>query len=283
MKTRYKKNQANQGFTLIEILTVLAIIGILTAILIPAVSKAQSRARVTSAVAEINSARTAAVEGAARNGGTLPITEGATATVGYAAANFASATDLTRTGAQEHFNNGARLDAALLSMDPPVLDGMFTSKFAPGAAVTWPATAGRLSWSSTNGVWSVSPATANWGAANNAVSQANTTRMECAVKADTFDVTNVGTAAAPINPVTAASGINFRLDGVTNLPAGRVAYIVYPGVPVNDARTLATELNGSALMTDRDPAAPVAQTNGRVIYNAPVGGVTTVYVFLAVL
>ena len=273
MKTKSIKNQANQGFTLIEILTVLAIIGILTAILIPAVSKAQSRARVTSAVAEINSARTAAVEGAARNGGTLPITEGATAAVGYAATNFTTSGDQTRTGDLANFNNGARLDNALLSMEPPVLDGLFSSKFAPGATVTWPATAGRLTWNSPSGTWSVSSPTGvlNWGAANNAVSQANATRMECSV---------VNTAWVQANgPVT---GINFLLDGVTNLPAGRVAYIVYPGVPVNDARTLATDLNGSALMIDTNPAAPVAQTAGRVIYNAPVGGVTTVYVFLAV-
>jgi len=95
--------------------------------------------------------------------------------------------------------------------------------------------------------------------------------LECAVVDAAFVQVN-----GPVN------GINFRLDGTTLLPTGRCAYVVYPKTPINDARSLAYELNSSSLMDDTDPNAPVAQTRGRVIYNAPVGGVTTVYVYLAV-
>ena len=251
-------------------MTVLAIIGILTSILIPAVSKAQSRARVTSAVAEINSARTAVVEGAARNGGTLPLTEGVTDTVGWDPTDFATAADRTRTGTAAFFNNGARLDQMLLSMNPAVLDSVFTSKFAPGAALTWPANAGRLTWNTNTGTWQTSSPTsvANWTAN---VSQVTATRMECAVVDAGFVLAN-----GPVN------GINFLIDGITNLPNGRCAYVVYPKAPINDARSLAYELNSSSLMDDTNPNAPVAQTRGRVIYAEPVGGTTTVYVYLAV-
>lgn len=280
MKTTYSKNLANQGFTLIEILTVLAIIGILTAILIPAVSRAQARARLTAAVAEINAARTAVVEAAARMGGTVPITEAATTTAGYAATDFTTGQQ-ANTVDLATFNTSVRLDHVLISMSPPILDTMFTSKFAGSRVARWTAGAHIPTWDNANLVWRISGgnglAATAWGAGT---SQDTTSRIECAVRNTAFAVNS---ATAANRTVNGAGGVNFLLDGVSNLPEGRVAYIVYNSVPVNDALALARELNGASLMDDSETANPrVAQTRGRVVYNTAAGGVTDVYVYLSV-
>ncbi len=72
MEMKIMARKAQQGFTLIELMIVVAIIGILAAVAIPAYQDYTIRARVSEAVNVASAAKTSVSENISNNGGVLP-------------------------------------------------------------------------------------------------------------------------------------------------------------------------------------------------------------------
>jgi prepilin-type N-terminal cleavage/methylation domain-containing protein len=263
-KAGLRRSLAASAFSLIEILVVVAIIGVLAAILLPALNKALSAAHVNRTIADLKQLKGFAADAANQLGGTLPQTKGYSSLASVV--NATASPNLSSSTAAD-FNDALRLDEILLSVPNPKLEHYFAP--ACGSQVFTP-TGGsgaidpRYS-AATGTFYNLPDSRIAAGYGYSAVS-----RLECAA---------VDVAQAP-GTVDANGGTNFKIDGANNLSAGRVAYAVLKGVSGPEASQIAMAINTPAFMDDTTGSGSVAQARGAVAYAAAVGGVTDVYVYL---
>ena len=121
-----------QGFTLIELMIVVAIIGILAAVALPAYQDYTVRAKVSELMLAASSARTCVTEAAQSAGGTVPATVGADCSIavtgkltGASVASTGTVGQITVTGGSDATSVGANVTVTL------------TPATATGGSLTW--------------------------------------------------------------------------------------------------------------------------------------------------
>lgn len=124
-----------QGFTLIELMIVVAIIGILAAVAIPAYQDYTIRARVTEGLSLASGGKTAVAEYFASRG-TFPTdnTDAGMAPEGDISGNSVSAVEVDNTGMIQVTFSGAPIDGSTLILQAATTNGQ----------VTWDCTTGTI-------------------------------------------------------------------------------------------------------------------------------------------
>jgi prepilin-type N-terminal cleavage/methylation domain-containing protein len=256
------KNKSVRGFTLIEMLTVIAIIGALVGISVPVVGEIRKNSQATATAASINNYRN--ILQSLTESSVIPLTEG-----------IVAPTTNTVTGALFAASSTAnldlqlRLDSYLISLNKvaeafktPMVSARQPVAIAGGAPV---AAYNEVAWDTATQRFNMpvdAAASYSW---------ANTARLESAPSE----------VALPV--AGAVTGRNYLLDGNTNLSAAgngvfRVQYAVLPNVTADMAFRLAKEINGEALMDSTTPG--IAQIRGKCTYATPALGLVTVFVYL---
>jgi prepilin-type N-terminal cleavage/methylation domain-containing protein len=257
---------SRSGFTLVEIMAVLAVMAAIIAIGVPAVSKALQNSRIRNAEGTANNLKSAITLYLGKPGslGTLPVTEGVSATLTSEYTGAGSPTAGAVAAA-------ATLDNVLLAeslLDRPLSLRMGVQNMAASGS------ANGFGWS---------PNTESFGGtAAPTLSYAALSRSECSVSDGT---TNPGASSGTHQTLGSYScAFNLNGDGSTFIPNGsRVAYLIIKGAADADAYQLALDVDGVNL-TQNTAAAPASndQTEGPVVYAKDAGnsGSVDVYYYL---
>lgn len=141
MKLRMMKAKAQKGFTLIELMITVAIVGILAAVALPAYQDYTVRAQVSEGLLLADGAKTNVIEYYANNG-SLPATSDAanyTSATGKYVSGVAIGTNGVITSTFGGDNANANISGKTISLTPTIADGNLTwscgydvaAKYAP--------------------------------------------------------------------------------------------------------------------------------------------------------
>lgn len=244
--------KSSQGFTLVEILGVLAIIGLIAGIALVGVNKGRRAAAITNVIGTVQHVQSALQQFAQKPGGLgYPPVTSATSTTAFVLNGTALSAATAAT-----ISNAATLDSVLLTerfLESAINVGLGSSNNQPSGTMLHP-----LLWSPTSNYFYCSPDAApdfNYSTVAHLICQLSTTN------------------------VPGTDGSNFYLDpSLTALAANtRVVCLMIPGVLGQDAATLSNQMDNKSTAS-----ATAANTLGRVTYAAPSvpSGLTTVYVYV---